>query len=179
MDPLSILGIAAAVVQFVDFGSRLLTRTWDIYQKRESASTEREELAQIADDLSTFSKAVRQRLGQSIPSESRFLDICRECDEITTEFRGVLEQIGQRRSKVVPLGRKITRFALAAKWSDARITAMKQRLETLNQRMMAAVLFSLWQVFTPGTSVITNTESSGKGPSAQSSGSSTSRAGWK
>lgn len=154
MDPLSILGIAAAVVQFVDFGSRLLTRTWDVYKKSQNAEAEREELAQIADDLSTFSQSVWQSLERSTSqghygtSEPPFLEICAECDEITTEFHDVLTQIGQRRSKsnVVPLGRKITRFALAAKWDDARIAAMKRRLETLNQRMMAAILFSLWWV---------------------------------
>ncbi|KAK3349868.1 hypothetical protein B0T25DRAFT_519972 [Lasiosphaeria hispida] len=38
MDPLSILAIAAAVGQFVDFGGRILVWTWDTYKGRDAGS---------------------------------------------------------------------------------------------------------------------------------------------
>ncbi|KAK0615107.1 hypothetical protein B0T17DRAFT_498541 [Bombardia bombarda] len=149
MEPLSALAIAASIVQFVDFGNRLLSRTWDVYKRPDAAA---QELTTIAEELSMFSSRVRESFKglrhdekQSQPSEteSQLSRLCDECDVITSDFQTVLRQIRRRHS-----GRsaqdKVTRFVLAIMWSDTKIAVMKERLDILRRRVMTAVLFCLW-----------------------------------
>lgn len=162
MDPFSALAIAAAVVQFVDFGGKLLWRTWDQYKDRLAAREEDAEVTQIVNDLSDLAAGVRANTEwlwrdpnqPPSPAESQFLRLCGECDKITLEFHDALNRIKHRRlsrrsqtrsdappSAAKPQGR---RAELAGVWDSNRIDAMRTRLERLRGEVMTAILFCLW-----------------------------------
>ena len=64
MDPVSALGVAAAAVQFVDFGSRLLSNTLETYKNATGQSTRNMELSVISQDLVLLATEVETLLGK-------------------------------------------------------------------------------------------------------------------
>ena len=153
MDPLSALAIAAAVLQFVDFGGKLLSRTWDTYRVARHAAEENEEISKVARQLSELSAGVRAstqswlRTGDAVAvtAETQLHQLCEEIDSITTELQSIMEKIKRRKTvRKDPERKMITRFPLAGMWDARKISDMSERLEELNRRVMTAILFGLW-----------------------------------
>ncbi|KXX75782.1 hypothetical protein MMYC01_207455 [Madurella mycetomatis] len=134
MDPLSALGIAAAVVQFVDFGGRLLSKAW------ESAGDLAAELKELQTQTSTLSENLHKasaHLRRDGPTAAdRNLARARDdCDRIAAEIQDTLDR-ARRRERRFP-------FAI---WEPTNISAAKARLENLRRAATESVLFCIWQV---------------------------------
>ena len=99
MDPLSILGISAAVVQFVDFGTKLLSRATEAYRSasgRENANTN---LAAVAQDIESLGNDVSECSAalecNSLPGsrQETYLQLCRKCKDIAQELNHAISKI--------------------------------------------------------------------------------------
>ncbi|KAF9776453.1 hypothetical protein IL306_005357 [Fusarium sp. DS 682] len=170
MDPLSALGIAAAVVQFVDFGQRLLSETWHVYRSAAGQDLELHELSTISRDLTQIAQAVRTALdqqqqggssGTSQHVDAMLLRVCRECDAIAEQIEGILPQInvsfkrelkgGKRgenqfffiKDRPVSIGEAFRR-ALRTLWKGKEVDDLKMRLIEVRQQIMMAVTMSIW-----------------------------------
>lgn len=62
MDPLSGLAVGAAVIQFVDFGTRLLKGTHGVYNSTSGQSAELIELSTISTDLTQLLQDAESKL---------------------------------------------------------------------------------------------------------------------
>jgi len=54
MDPISALSLSAAILQFVDFSSKIIVATYNIYQSTDGTKRENFELAQLTSTLHEF-----------------------------------------------------------------------------------------------------------------------------
>ncbi|KAH8679198.1 hypothetical protein BGZ61DRAFT_508129 [Ilyonectria robusta] len=97
MDPLSILSVVAAAVQFVDFGQRLFSETWHIYRSASGQSLVLENLSAVSTDITQLSTTVKETLaaqknGASAAEDAdrELLRLCAECDAIATKVLTVL-----------------------------------------------------------------------------------------
>ncbi|KAE8412911.1 hypothetical protein BDV36DRAFT_300444 [Aspergillus pseudocaelatus] len=70
MDPFSALSIATAVLQFVDFGTKLLSGAHEIYYST-TGTTEENSLHRLAAKCGTLSKELLQLIRRSIPSDPK------------------------------------------------------------------------------------------------------------
>ncbi|KAI1135642.1 hypothetical protein F5Y05DRAFT_415982 [Hypoxylon sp. FL0543] len=163
MDPLSALSIAAAVVQFVDFGSRLLIRTWDRYRRFEenkskqgpegakTTYTEDDELEKISRQISQLDHGVQEAAERlppgwlSTPAKDQLEKLRDECSNVHREFQDVITRIRHRPLDRFPIAGQITRFALAGIWNSEKIRVMQNRLKELQDLVMSVVLFCLWE----------------------------------
>jgi hypothetical protein len=142
MEPLSALGLAAAVVQFVDFASRLFK---DIRDSDETAKNP--DLAVVTDDLRNLS-AVVERKSSSLratdiaPGSSNgiLLRLCGECKEISSEPDQLLRQL--RPENLL----KFKTFVMAAKrvWSESKVKEMRMHLKEKRQQMMISGIICIW-----------------------------------
>jgi hypothetical protein len=96
MEPLSALSVAAAVVQFVDFGTRLLSQTREIY-KSSTGQTERVSLLKrVTRDLDSLTSRVEEKaatLRVNAPpgsADAIFLESCKQCKEVGGELADLL-----------------------------------------------------------------------------------------
>ncbi|KAK4230174.1 hypothetical protein QBC38DRAFT_496912 [Podospora fimiseda] len=161
MDPISALGIAAAVVQFVDFGSRLLHGVVEIHKSESGQLTEHAQLAQMSSDLLRLTLEVEDKarfFGTTTnytrsDSEEIFFRLCQECAAISRELGAALARVQDnrsgigRRSKVSSVGGVFQDFktALRAIWgSKDAIQFLPRRLADVRQEIMTAVLLLLW-----------------------------------
>lgn len=170
MDPLSALGLAAAVVQFVDFGFRLVN---DARQRYKSVSSGRilelVHLSTIAADLGQLSTNIRDessRLGRPVgfktgSSENVLREICQQCIDINAEMEKVIKlwestQSETSKEAVFAFGfmgrRRKDKFGgrlekdpmFSDLLSDSRIALWKAQLESIRSRMVTTSVAALW-----------------------------------
>jgi hypothetical protein len=100
MDPLSGLAVAAGVVQFIDFGMRLISATGQLYLSPTGRTAEEVSLTTIGLDLAQLSANVnseRARLAHGMPaegsSEAILLAICEECAAAARELEDAIREL--------------------------------------------------------------------------------------
>ncbi|KAM0347336.1 hypothetical protein ACHAPU_004855 [Fusarium lateritium] len=169
MDPLSALGIAAAVVQFVDFGQRLLSETWQVYRSTSGKDLELHELSLVSKDLAQISQSIKNAVnarksgvsGVSQDADSLLLRVCGECDAIARDINKALPQIDKSfkaqltnlqniSSPLLPLEDKSIsigdafRRALMTTWKGRELDDLKARLGNVREQIIMAVTLSMW-----------------------------------
>lgn len=93
MDPLSALGLAAAVVQFVDFSSKLVIQAYGAYKSAEGASASAVNLQELTDEL----ERLTSDLANSPPYDVKQSDdelavqkLAHKCGGMARELQGLL-----------------------------------------------------------------------------------------
>jgi hypothetical protein len=66
LDPITAIGVAGNIVQFVDFAIKLLSKSKEIYQSADGASVEYRSLEAIAANLSRMTDRLRKDLCQHL-----------------------------------------------------------------------------------------------------------------
>jgi hypothetical protein len=132
MDPLSALSIAASVIQFLDFGSKIVSKGVHLYKSSDGTLSEHVEIEMAANRLremsENFKKSARYRQ-QSPCSENRSeLDtICDSCAIVSEELIAKLNELkvpyGHRHRKW-----KSFRQALKTVWSREEVDNIAKRL---------------------------------------------------
>jgi hypothetical protein len=149
MDPLSILAIAAAVTQFVDYGTRVLKDTREIVKTVSGQTTKNIELSSIAQDLAALSNEISTRAqkivnGDGPNSELIFVRLCEECQDIAVELQTSLSQLRAKGTTRIEFAASSLAVALKGVWSSGSLTSLHERLGQVRQQMMMAVLTFLW-----------------------------------
>jgi hypothetical protein len=170
MDPMSALAIVAAVVQFVDFGGRLLVKAWNKFTDldddgnngRLGATTvgTRSQQAQLneaktaATELMTqlsLVKGILDEASDSLPAcPGDLVRIHRKCNSLATDFRSVLVCI--RDGKNISSGVRVDdnedadSSTYVGRWGFQK---MRRELEELRETVMQKVLLHLWYVLIP------------------------------
>ncbi|KAF4965154.1 hypothetical protein FSARC_7021 [Fusarium sarcochroum] len=154
MDPVSILGVAAATIQFVDFGQRLFSETWQIYRSASGQTLRLQNLSAISADISRLSTSVKESFGQKDGTaaldghDKELLRLCRECDDIATEILAVMPRLGIQFKRKLATDDSVGecfRAALKSWWKRDEITKIGERLEKVRQEIMTAATISIWR----------------------------------
>jgi hypothetical protein len=141
MDPLAALGLAANVLQFVDFAAEIVSKGNAIHK---SASGALEGNAQL-DSVCARMQALATDLGQSISSplvvdDHALITICRDCVEISAELHQKLLSLAIKGS--------ITRFksyrqALKSVWAKDAIDTLASRLQLFRGELNTVLLMGM------------------------------------
>ena len=138
LDPFSALSLAAAVVQFVDFGTRLMSKGKEIYQSADGSSAENIELEVIYEDLKSLSEKLKATadpisLSRGCLEERALGKLAATCksvaDELLTTLRDLRVAEGPHRKW------SSFRKALKTIWKKEKIEELKSRLEGLRDEL--------------------------------------------
>ena len=151
MDPLSGLSVAAAVVQFVDFGTRLLKGTHQVYNSSSGQSTEVIELSTISTDLTQLlqdaeSKLRAKPLDETQLPEDTFYGLCRECEATKDAIQKVISRLQARGHSKISVAASSFSVALKRALSSRELEALIERLDQIRQQAMMAMLCLLLYV---------------------------------
>jgi 6-phosphogluconate dehydrogenase len=145
MDPISALGIAAAAVQFIDFGSKLVSRSKEIYQSSSGFSAEHVDLTETTNKMISLSQNLESTLQNSASQtlefhESQLLEVCRQCLQISSELITAINKIRTQGGH-----RKWNSFEQAFKsiWSQGQLDKLRKRLDESRQQLIVHILVSL------------------------------------
>lgn len=160
MDPLTILSVAAAVVQFTDFGTRLVSRSVTLYRRLSGPDRDIVELSDISDDLFHLSEALTKKtrllstLNRPIGnSEIAVLRECTRCESISRDLQDLISRIQRNGVSTVQFSAQQTsiktklqnfRSIALAVWNDDKIEGLKNRLMESKHDLMLAMITRLW-----------------------------------
>ena len=127
MDPLTALGLASNIVQFVDFTSKLISTTQKLYVSSSGAKDEHLELEILARNIQDLAEHAKSRLGGvSGPAilskeDGTLLDLSDQCIEVSNQLLSLLESVkvkGQHRGwdSFHQVGARSLSFILTVTW---------------------------------------------------------------
>ncbi len=131
MDPTAAIGLAANVVQFVDFSWKLFRDTKDLYDSSTGASADHDILELIITDLAAFNdKLTAPTAPGAIPDSMR--NLASQCIYVIAELRDILNKI-----RVQGPRKKWKSFvqALRSIWKKDQIDNLVKRLEALRSEI--------------------------------------------
>jgi hypothetical protein len=146
LDPLTALSVAGTVVQFVDFGSKLLSRSNELYHSVDGALSVNEELGVITTDLLKLTVKLRRPIHSGgIPVDTNednkaLENLCAACCKIAEEMIRRLEGLkvrGQHRAW------KSIGQALKTAWTRGDMRALGERLEKFRDSLQTRILVGL------------------------------------
>ena len=162
MEAAAVVGVAAAALQFLDFGSRLLSTSYQVYKSPSGQSAREASLSTITDDLSTLLQQLRETSSTAhseivtSPAQRQLLKLSEECETLLDPLRPALAQLekdghtdftfdawGKRKTKNAL---KTIQSTLKAVLKDSETQKTTDQLESMRRRIMSATLSALWYV---------------------------------
>jgi hypothetical protein len=141
MDPLTALSLAGNIIQFVDFGTRLLSTTKELYRSSVGSLAIDDELKLVTTEISILIAKLKQSSVFQEDGSSSFHKICDEAVGVATEIVTKLEglRLGEGKFR---LWQSLQR-AVKEIWSEKELNGLVDRLDKLRQALDSKVLFSL------------------------------------
>lgn len=149
MDPISILGITAATMQFIDFGARLL-KTVAAAGLPLNIRPDEQDLRRDARELADLAQAIRSRVELLDHSESdRLLTpiqaaILSESQRCVTVGLEISESIGKDQSQNTKSMLDKISAAFKNVWNERSALEMRAKLVDARSSLMLAIISSLW-----------------------------------
>ncbi|KAF2810879.1 uncharacterized protein BDZ99DRAFT_561448 [Mytilinidion resinicola] len=143
MEPFSALAVATGVVTFVDFASKLVSGSREIYKSDDGRFEEHADLRQISSTLEELSKDLRRPLNADKSSKSapELRKLCDSANEVATELIKVLDSI----QNVSIRNRRWSscKQALESKMKGGQITRLAGRLEDCRRHITLHIVVIL------------------------------------
>ncbi|PNP58257.1 hypothetical protein THARTR1_01772 [Trichoderma harzianum] len=144
MDPVNAVGIAAAVVQFADFGFRLIYSAYELYKSPSGQRSEYIDLSVVSQDLVRLANAIRAKLDESQgPGGEVFIRLYRECKSTNSELQSILKKLRVRGSGKIELAADGLRVAFRQVAAAGDIEKLADRLSQIRQQMNVGLLYLL------------------------------------
>jgi hypothetical protein len=142
MEPLSALGVASNVVQFVDFATKLVSQTVRIHRAAQSNNKDGSSLVLLTTELEKYNRDMTKDLESSLgsngmsPEDEQILKTCAECAKISSNLLTTL--ISLKSSKVTAW----TSFVAALKtiWKESEIEELRHTLDSYRQQISLYLL---------------------------------------
>jgi hypothetical protein len=141
LDPLTAIGLAGNLVQFVDFSSKIVSKAKEIYNSAEGCLPEHNDAVTITKCLQTLNSKLQGRIRTPTTANEQVLqELWVGCEEVAQELLGVLEipKLEGNKSKWKSVGR-----ALKDVRRGHKIERISKRLVHLRERLILTLLVDL------------------------------------
>ncbi|OCL11281.1 hypothetical protein AOQ84DRAFT_272155, partial [Glonium stellatum] len=139
LDPLTSIGLASSIVQFVDFTSKLVSKAREIHQS--GSTVEHDELEHVTRDLGDVSDRIQHFDTQPLSTLKQSLKaLAKQCNELATKFLSTLSNL---KAEDRQTHWKSFRQALKAAWGKAELEDVATRLRSYRGQLSLHILVSL------------------------------------
>jgi acylphosphatase len=153
MDPISALGAAAAVVQFIDFTSNVISESLEIKNSLHGTTVENAEIEVVAISV----KELMQNLDESLREigRKRKLSAIEEnvqsvgiaCQAVAEELQKAIREVKNPPLEIKIRGKSKAwdsfRQALKSVWTRSAIEGLERRLDRLRQQLITSLLLNV------------------------------------
>ena len=144
LDPISVLGVAAAAVQFIDFATKLLAVGKEVRESSQGTTNELIHLDEVFSDLKKISLELSKHTtpASSILPEPR--DLCTlaaSCYDECNQFMAAIGKLSNNSTSKRTF--KSLRQALSIVWSKSSIEALEKRLERYQREITLALITNI------------------------------------
>lgn len=141
MDPVTALGIAGTIVQFIDFGIRVVSKGNQIYRSGDGTSADRHDLALVTNDLLVLqTRLARETDCHATEDDLELRKLSNAANELATKL---LEKLNMVKAQGRFRRWKSFRQALKSVCSQKDIDDMATRLGTLRDELQMRTMVSL------------------------------------
>jgi hypothetical protein len=141
LDPMSALSVATAVVQFVDFASKVISKTYEYRDSADGMLVENREHKTVAASLKSLTEELDKSLQKFELSrklsknEIGLREVTMKCHEVAMEMQDAMTKLDRR------IGGKSFflqsfRLALTEHWGKCKIESLQVRLNEARQQVM-------------------------------------------
>ena len=138
METLAAIGLVGNIVQFVDFSSKLISKTVQLYRSGDGTLTEITDAETATNHLVLLSNKLKSTANTT--GDPALEDLCRSCNTVAVDFLGALDKLkvqgrqGKWRSM---------RKALQNVWSKEEIQEAEKRLASFREELNLHVAVDL------------------------------------
>jgi hypothetical protein len=145
MDPLSALSVASAVIQIVDFSTKVIARTKEVYDSPDG-TTEQTMLLENAtanlDDLLQGLRKSHRTIDAFDPNspDGRLLQLAKDSNEVATSIGDAIDHVKRKSdgSERTALGQ-----GLRSVLDQKKLSALTERLDQIRKQVDTTLLISL------------------------------------
>jgi hypothetical protein len=141
MEVLAAIGVAGNIVQFVDFGGKLISKTAEIYKSGTGALIENVDIETATNDLIRLTTKL-QDSADSVDDRA-LKELCQSCGGVAHQLLTVLDKV---KAKGKHEKWKSFRRALLSVWNKEDIAALEQRLVRFRNELNLRVVLDLRSV---------------------------------
>ena len=147
LDPLTAIGLAGNIVQFIDFSLTIVSKASEIRQSADGVPRENRDLEIVTKDLVAITARLKNSVRQAprgavdlTQEQCRLDDLRRHCADVAGELIDALERLKAKG----PKGRwKSLRQALKSVWSRDKIIQIQSRLTGLREELELRILVDM------------------------------------
>ena len=142
-EALAALGVAANIVQFIDFGGKILSESYRLHKSKRGNSGKNEELESVALDLQKLHDELQcpdnERYQTPTPNDIQLQRLAEQCRDVCLELLAALEKM---KSVDSPGKWRSFRVALETVWGESKIKSLQVRLDEARQELIVRILMS-------------------------------------
>jgi hypothetical protein len=146
MDPMTAIGLTSAIVQFIDYSTRLVDAASDIHRSASGTSLENQNIEFVMSELKALSLRLDPpRTGQPTDDEQALCRLAAECRILSDQILSLLEKIKPRNPKSK---RESFWSAIKTMWNDREMKELVQRVQNCRSQLELQLNF-LMRFFSP------------------------------
>lgn len=146
LDPLTCIGLAGNIVQFLDFSIKIVSESYQIYSSATGSTKRNEEAEFVASDFLSTTERIADSLsppGTDIvlnKYEQKLENLRLKCAAIAQELLAKLNKLNVNGKKTIlkSLGKALRKF-----WSSSVIDDLQRRLESLRSELEMEILVDI------------------------------------
>jgi hypothetical protein len=138
MEALTAISLVGNIVQFVDFGSKLISKSAQLYRSSEGALAENIDIEMATNDLVLLNNQLKT--GASTTGDTALERLCKSCNDTADDLLAALDKV---KVKGKQQKWKSIRKALQSEWSKGEIGQLEQRLAMFRDELNLHVVVDL------------------------------------
>lgn len=142
LDPVTAIGLAGNIVQFVDFSGKIVLTALKIYRSPAGTTQDGFDAKLVADNIASLKNRIEFDLVRPLTaSEDQILELGKQCVETAEELAALFRTRFGRQIKPGIL--IATKEALRLGWKKEEIENMKKRLASFREQLTLHILVDL------------------------------------
>lgn len=138
MEPLAIVSLVGNILQFVDFSSKLISKSTELYRSSDGALAENIDIETVIKDLLLLNSKLKNTTAAT--GDDALEKLCTSCGTAADELLVALDKV---KVKGKPDKWKSIRKALRTIWSKEEIEGLDRRLGMLKDELNLRVVVGL------------------------------------
>ena len=154
LDPLTAISLSGSILQFVDFGSKVISGSYEIYQSGKGALQENLEIENITKEvnrlnvkiLSSETEPPSPHLNALSQDDASLRKLAESCKLVADDLLDMLQELKARPSS--GRSRKWTSFRAAVAnqtpWNKDKVQNLEKRLHRIQEHIIRRLMFMMW-----------------------------------
>jgi hypothetical protein len=138
-DPLTAIGLVGNIVQFIDFGCKIVSKTTETYKSADGVLKENADLEIVTNDLISIN-TILTTSSAATSADPALENLCLGCVEVSTELLAALAKVKAGKD---PTKWRSVRKALRSVWSKDKISSLEARLGGFRDEVNLRIVVSL------------------------------------